>query len=94
MKQITKKPASVAKQTFYWLCLFFDNLYTFEISAVRANLVGSLQLAALGAPGKRGHGELPDVGTSLVSSRLRYFALRYCHDSHLLQIIRDPRIPP
>jgi hypothetical protein len=64
------------------LCLFFhlDDFLALVVAAVRANSVGSLQLATLGALGKSGHFQLPNVGASFILASLGMFSLRYCHN--------------
>jgi hypothetical protein len=62
--------------------LFFvhlDDFLTLVVAAMRANSVRSLQLATLGALGKSGHFQLPNVGASFILSCLGMFSLRYCH---------------
>ena len=48
-------------------------------SAIFANSVRKIVFAALGAFSHAGKVKLPNVGTSFVTSCLRYFSLRYCH---------------
>ena len=56
-----------------------DDLLAIVGSASLANSVRENVLTALRALNHTRHIELPDVRTSLVTSRLRDFLLRYCH---------------
>ena len=67
---------------FFYACELFANLddfLTLVITAGFANAVCKVESAALGALSEVRKGQLPNVGTSLVSASLRYFSLRYCH---------------
>ena len=61
-----------------------DDFDTVVVTAAAADLMGSLQLAAVGASGQGGGTEFPNRAASFVSSSLGYFSLRDCHCKNLL----------
>ena len=67
----------------FFSCL--NNLLAVIVTAGLAYAVSNIVFAAMRALYHAGHFELPDVGTSLVTSRLGCFSLRY---SHLLNLPR------
>jgi len=79
---ITNKKTVSMITRFFMLCFFFtgDNQLTIVVTAVAANAMCQVVFSAVRALYHSGHIELPNVGTSLVSSCLRCFSLRYSHD--------------
>ena len=66
------------------LCFLLNNFSAVVVTAVTANAVGKLQLAALGALAEVGHRQFPDIGTSAVFPGFGAFSLGYRHRQHLL----------
>jgi len=67
--------------------LHLNDFFALVVTAVRANLVRSLQLTALGAFGEPRNADFPNVGTSFVFSRFRRFSLWYRHFSTSLKVM-------
>ena len=65
----------------------FDDFLAVVITAVGANAVCKIELAAVRTLYHTGHGKLPDVAASLVTTGFRSFSLRCCHFSYLLILL-------
>ena len=68
----------------------FDDLFALIETAALADTVSQFQLATLGATGKAGSGELPDVAATLILSCFGCFCLGHCHVQHLLLLLWVP----
>ena len=77
-----KKTVSLMGTRFFMLCFFFasNNELAIVVTAVTANAMRQIVFSAMRTLYHAGHFELPNVGTSLVSSCLGCFSLRYSHD--------------
>lgn len=64
-----------------------DNLLAIVVATGLANAVSEIVFTAVRTLYHAGHFELPNIGTSLVTSCLRCFSLRYSHFKTSLGII-------
>ena len=76
---------------FFLELLVVLNLKNFLAAVIAASLTSTVaqnNLAALGALCHAGESELPVVRTSLISARLGYFSLWYCHNYTSLKRVK------